>query len=574
MTTPIVNVPLENIIYNKFQVANTIDQAKVDEIKVSLVQNRENGSKGLLQITRARQLADGRYEQAFGRHRLIAFEQLAATDPFWGEMPLLVSEMTDIEMFELMGIENFHRRDISPIEEASIFNTYMTSFKKSSVEAAQKFGKTEEYVRGSIRLLNLPELAQKMTSNGTITKSGARDLLVALKLGGEPLVMRAIETLQENGDGFDASECIEQAIREDKEVTWLPSDASWAKEKKFPVKHLPSLTLANINEVIGVDDGPDAKAIKLLIDSGMEVTDEAHPHLKPDALEKIRVLANPPQCALCPLHAVMDGSHYCGVKLCSSRKQEAWKKYQIETVSKKLGIPLYQKSDGEFKQLNHYNDDDKKFVKKGSSDLRLMPCNYMYNNFEGVGEKLQVVVIGAEAQKRKKAEASATIAGKQESVSRDEQRKIMAAQTDYINSFLWHVAAVEFSSVLDGVTNFEYLKSQFENMDRNSTYPLSVLEDDSDDDLLREVLKLKKADAMREVRRMIMFHTVYDRTPGGQTQDKKPVVKMAKDCAELAAKWEMKLTRDFMTQAEKYQKELDAALKSIKAGQGQEESDD
>lgn len=571
MTTQIVNVPLEKIIYNKFQVADTVDQAKVEEICASLLQNRENGSKGLLQITRARNLEDGRYEQAFGRHRLIAFQQLAATDSFWAEMPLMVSEMTDIEMFELMGIENFHRRDISPIEEASIFNTYMTSFHKTSVEAAQKFGKTEEYVRGSIRLLNLPEKAQTWTSEGKLTKSAARDLLVAMKLGGESLVQEALNVIESEGDSFEnAANCIEEAIRQNKEVTWLAADTEWAKAKKFPVKHLAPLTLINIQAIVGVDNAQLAavKEMKKLIDAGMEVTNESYPQFQPDGLEKIRILANPPQCEQCPLHAVLDGSHYCGIKLCAERKKDAWKKHQAETVSKELGIPMYQKSDGDYFELNRYSDGHKKLFKKGSADLRLIPADYMYNNFEGVGDRLKVVVIGESAKKFKNSEATATVDGKKEEMSRELQRKITATQTEYVARFMWHVAAFEFASVLDGVTSLEYLKYHWDDatdMNHAGDYPSSVIgERDDESSLFQAALKLKKADALKELRRMIMFHAVYDRTPGGQLQAKKPVVQMAKDCQDLATKWDVKLPKDFMTQAEKYQAELDTALKEIK----------
>lgn len=72
----IQNFPLHMIKKNPFQ-QNVVDDVKVLEIAASLQQNRDNGNKGLLQVTPARQLPDGTVELAFGHHRFYAFEVYA-----------------------------------------------------------------------------------------------------------------------------------------------------------------------------------------------------------------------------------------------------------------------------------------------------------------------------------------------------------------------------------------------------------------------------------------------------------------------------------------------------------------
>ena len=74
MSTSLVFVRLNNILLNKHQIAGVRDQEKIAEIKSSLLQNKENGFLGLMEIPLARLLPDGKYEQAFGRHRFYAFE--------------------------------------------------------------------------------------------------------------------------------------------------------------------------------------------------------------------------------------------------------------------------------------------------------------------------------------------------------------------------------------------------------------------------------------------------------------------------------------------------------------------
>jgi ParB-like chromosome segregation protein Spo0J len=101
MSNTIQNIPLEKIVKNRFQPEGVRDIAKIAEIASSLIQNKNNGTKGLLQVPTARKNDDGMYELAFGHHRVYAFLHNTNTvgDLFFSEMPLIVRELTDIEMF-------------------------------------------------------------------------------------------------------------------------------------------------------------------------------------------------------------------------------------------------------------------------------------------------------------------------------------------------------------------------------------------------------------------------------------------------------------------------------------------
>src|SRR5688572_24186227 len=137
METPTL-IPIDQIKVNQYQPEEFIDQAQVLEIAESLRRYRDNGQKGLLQVPLARRV-NGYYEEAFGRHRLLAFQHLAQEDPFWSEMPLIVKNLTDQEMFELMGIENLKRRDVTVVEKARIFQDYMQQFNATSAQTAEAF---------------------------------------------------------------------------------------------------------------------------------------------------------------------------------------------------------------------------------------------------------------------------------------------------------------------------------------------------------------------------------------------------------------------------------------------------
>ena len=72
-------------------------------------------------------------------------------------MPLIVLPLSDREMFEVAVSENVKRSDLSPIEKAEALKRYMDAFGATSVEAGKLFNLPESTVRGTIRLLKLPD---------------------------------------------------------------------------------------------------------------------------------------------------------------------------------------------------------------------------------------------------------------------------------------------------------------------------------------------------------------------------------------------------------------------------------
>lgn len=563
-------IKIDQIVFNPFE-QMVIDSEKVNEIKASILQHRDNGTKGLLQVPTARLLPSSGYELAFGKHRALAFRELAEQDPFFSEMPVIVRELSDEEMFELMAIENFHRRDISPIEEAKTLHVYMTQFNKTSVDTAKKFEKTEEYVRQSIRLLNLPAPAQQMVMEGKLTKTTARDLLVLEKLGGAHLVQMGIDEIE--GDNFqNPTESLKLYLQRGPFTSWLDHTAGWFKAgKNFPHKHLPALTLGEVANLLEVSDAgeiDDVKGILTLIQSGMEVNDEAFPKFAPDSLQRVRILANPTACEKCPLHAVLDGDHYCGLQLCLERKKEAWKKKTLDDIASKVGVPMYRKEDGHYLEMVCYEDKDAKLWKEGSPDLRLKEAKYKYNNFDGLNTTdLTVVVVGETYTKRRaaaeKKNAKAEAGNQSESEKRDIEAKKLELKAQAVLHFSWVFASHVFASALDGVNSVELMKFQFVEINEYPDFPEGM----DEDEVLKDLDGMKKADALKYMRRLLAYATIEIYMIRNDieidTDDKKPVIAHAKNLEGIAALWEVKLPKDFMSQAEAYQAELDQQLKEI-----------
>jgi len=574
-----VFVPIDCIDPNPYQPASARNEEKVLEIANSLVENLESGigTNGLNQVPTARQVGD-RYQLAFGHHRYQAFALLhgETTKEYakkFSEMPLLIEDLTDQQMFEAMATENLQRREISFIEEAEMFHSYMEIFGKNSVETALRFQKSDEHVRGRIMFLQLPEAAKEKAKAGELNVTTARALVSVKKVGGDELVERALkETEKKHHDS--PQDAVEFVLANTQGVTRLNISADWAAaNKNFPRKHLPKLSRDQIMEILGIekgaaDDRPEWEIKKLLAEYVLpnHLTAENFPLLAEHqpGWDQLLILINPPACAKCPFHTAIDGSDYCGVELCSDRKKEAWEMKGLEDTANTLGVPLYQKSDGRYVQLNPYDANAKKLWNDGVADLRLAPASYMWNNFEGVGMHLKVVVVGETAEKRLKTEEKINEKQKAERVSREVSEKVGETTDQFQLRFGWEVASHAFATALDGLPTslMDFLISEMlEFVVQDIRFPEGS---DDHDELIKAARKMKKADGEKQMRRIMIYDVLYakhfDIFDGGDDG----VMGLAKEMQKTATEWGIKLPKDWAKQAEKYQAELDAAIRELK----------
>ena len=115
---------------------------------------------------------DGRFEIVAGERRFQAAVYLGLE-----ELPVTVRDLDDRTAMEIALSENLEREDLSPIEVAVSFSDYLTKFRTTQDELAQRLGKDRSTVANFIRLLDLPETARTALDNRTITAGHARALL-------------------------------------------------------------------------------------------------------------------------------------------------------------------------------------------------------------------------------------------------------------------------------------------------------------------------------------------------------------------------------------------------------------
>jgi ParB/RepB/Spo0J family partition protein len=347
-------IRIEHIVANPYQVRMAEDPEAVAELAANIERN------GLLQPPTVRGKPGPKgtiYELAFGHTRLAAFVLLVSQGKDgYQDMPCFVKALDDLQMFELAVAENIKRRDLNPVEKARAMQTYMDTFKKTSAETGEFFGIDEATVRGTVRLLDLPALAQEKLAGGEITVGTARQLLTIQKTKDGNVLQRTIDRIAE---GEDPDDVVSRALsngafcmwenwrHEDKplagEELWpLSEPLTKAWKSNFPPLEVTPVLKAldgNVERTVASLKGPE---LQMVINT-LNHHPDARPHtcLPGDVVDRLVHLAAPPPCTACWLYVKNQKNHYCTWKPCWERKRKGWGKAELEKLSKKLNIPVW-----------------------------------------------------------------------------------------------------------------------------------------------------------------------------------------------------------------------------------------
>ncbi len=163
-------VPLIQIGANPDQPRKTFAENELNELAASI---RE---KGVLQPILLRAVKDMPYQ-----YEIVAGERRYRASKIAGlvEIPALVKTITDENAMEIALIENVQRENLNPIEEAAAYKNLMAQCGYELSDVSRLIGKSESYIRNSIRLSALPDVVKAMVESGAISASHARTIAVA-----------------------------------------------------------------------------------------------------------------------------------------------------------------------------------------------------------------------------------------------------------------------------------------------------------------------------------------------------------------------------------------------------------
>lgn len=175
-------VPISQIKPNKNQPRKDFDEAELAELADSIAQN------GIIQPLLVRRKGAS-YEIVAGERRYRAAKIAKLT-----EVPVLVRDVSDEDIFRLALIENLQRSDLNPIEEAKGYQTLIKTGGLTQEELAKAVSKSRSAVANTMRLLDLPAEVQGMLMDGTLSAGHARAVLaVPGKEGRIKLAKKAAE---------------------------------------------------------------------------------------------------------------------------------------------------------------------------------------------------------------------------------------------------------------------------------------------------------------------------------------------------------------------------------------------
>lgn len=195
-------LPLDSISPNPRQPRTVFDEEAMNELVESV---RE---VGLLQPIVVRPLGGSRFELVMGERRWRA-AQLASLDM----IPAIVRETADHALLRDALLENLHRVQLNPLEEAAAYQQMLEDFGCTQEELANRIKRSRPQISNTIRLLRLPPTVQRRVAAGVLSAGHAKALLaiedpdgqerLAQRVVAEGLSVRAVEELVTLGDHRD-----------------------------------------------------------------------------------------------------------------------------------------------------------------------------------------------------------------------------------------------------------------------------------------------------------------------------------------------------------------------------------
>ena len=159
-------VQVDRIEPNPEQPRLAFNQETLDELAASI---REHG---VLQPILVRPIGPNTYQLIAGERRWRASKQAGLTT-----IPALIEEIDDDTALEISIIENLQREDISPLDEAAMYDRMVTEHGYSIRKLAEKLGKDKGYVENRLRLADAPEEVRELVSLRKDTLSHAYELM-------------------------------------------------------------------------------------------------------------------------------------------------------------------------------------------------------------------------------------------------------------------------------------------------------------------------------------------------------------------------------------------------------------
>ena len=191
-SSSLAEIPVASVDPNPNQPRSHFDEELLASLAASV---RE---LGVLQPILVRPAEGGRYQLIAGERRWRAAKRAGLPS-----IPALVKDVADRLSLEQALVENLHRQDLNPLEEAAAYQQLIEDFGLTHDEVASRVGRSRAAVSNTLRLFQLPPSIQRLVMEGTLSAGHARALLgtpdrafqegLARRAVAESLSVRAVE---------------------------------------------------------------------------------------------------------------------------------------------------------------------------------------------------------------------------------------------------------------------------------------------------------------------------------------------------------------------------------------------
>jgi ParB family chromosome partitioning protein len=162
----LIDVAVDHVEPNRLQPRKHFDEESLASLAASVQE------LGVLQPILVRASEGGRYELIAGERRWRAAKRAGLVS-----IPAIVKETTDTLSLEQALVENLHRQDLNPLEEAAAYQQLIEDFQLTHDELATRMGKSRAAITNTLRLFQLPPSVQRMVADGQLQAGHARALL-------------------------------------------------------------------------------------------------------------------------------------------------------------------------------------------------------------------------------------------------------------------------------------------------------------------------------------------------------------------------------------------------------------
>ncbi|WP_297566027.1 ParB/RepB/Spo0J family partition protein [uncultured Arcanobacterium sp.] len=166
-------IALDQIIPNTKQPRQVFDEDELDELALSIKE------VGVLQPIVVRPLAERDASHPQARYELIMGERRWRASLKAGKktVPAIVRHTEDADLLRDALLENLHRAQLNPLEEAAAYQQLLDDFQCTQEELSKRIAKSRPQISNTLRLLKLPPLVQRRVAAGVLSAGHARALL-------------------------------------------------------------------------------------------------------------------------------------------------------------------------------------------------------------------------------------------------------------------------------------------------------------------------------------------------------------------------------------------------------------